>query len=102
MAQNRQNKENIKAIEDKLAVMKYNCSNSSHLIVDSVICKDCKEKICTFICPANVYSVDETSGEILVSYENCLECGACRIACPKKKIDWRYPEAGCGVVLKHS
>ena len=97
-----QDKDNKKSIEEKLAVIKYNCSEVSHLIVDQEICKNCKEKTCTYICPANVYSVDENTGEILVSYENCLECGACRIACPKKKIDWSYPPSGCGVVLKHS
>lgn len=97
-----QNKDNIKSIQDKLAIMKYNCAEFSHLIIDQEKCKKCREKTCTFICPANVYSVDENTGEILVSYENCLECGACRIACPKKLIDWKYPKAGCGVVLKHN
>ena len=97
-----ENKDNLKSIQDKLAVLKYNCADTSHLIVDSEICKKCKEKTCTFICPANVYSTDETTGELLVSWENCLECGACRIACPKNKIDWHYPQAGCGIILKHS
>ena len=97
-----ENKDNLKSIQDKLAVLKYNCANTSHLIVDSEICKKCKEKTCTFICPANVYSVDDKTGEILVSWENCLECGACRIVCPKNKIDWRYPNSGCGIILKHS
>ena len=96
------NKDNIKSIQNKLAVMKYNCSETTHLTVESETCKKCKDKTCTYICPANVYSVDEATGEIMVSYENCLECGACRIACPKKKLEWRYPCAGCGVVLKHS
>ena len=97
-----ENKDNIKSIQDKLAIMKYNCSDVSHLILNPEICKKCKDKTCTYICPANVYTIDDETGEILVSYENCLECRACRIACPKKKIDWRYPDSGCGVVLKHS
>ena len=97
-----ENKDNIKSIQNKLAIMKYNCSDNSHLIVNQEKCKKCKEKTCTFICPASVYSVDDETGEIIVSYENCLECGACRIACPKNRIDWKYPSAGCGVVLKHS
>ena len=95
-------KDNKKSIQDKLAVMKYNCAETSHLIVNQEICKKCKDKTCTYVCPADVYALDEITGEVLVSFENCLECGACRIACPKNKIDWRYPSAGCGVVLKNS
>ena len=95
-------KENEKSIQDKLAIMKYNCSDCPHLFINQEQCKKCKDKVCTYICPANVYSVDEETGGLIVSYENCLECGACRIACPGKKIDWQYPAAGCGVVLKHS
>lgn len=97
-----QDKENIKSIQDKLAVMKYNCAESSHLIVDQEKCSKCKDKTCTYICPANVYTYDTETKEILVSYENCLECGACRIACPKHVINWEYPPSGCGVVLKHN
>ena len=40
--------------------------------------------------------------EITVQYENCLECGACRMACPKNAIDWNYPKASLGVLYKKS
>ena len=96
------NKKNKKLIQDKLATVKYSCSNKTHLVVNQKKCLKCKEKTCTFICPANVYSVDEVTKETLVQYENCLECGACRIACPYGTIEWEYPESGCGVVYKHS
>lgn len=91
-----------KSIQDKLTLIKYNCDIKTHLIVDKQKCEKCKEKTCTFICPAEVYSVDENTNEIIVQYENCFECGACRIACPKGAIDWNYPSAGCGVVFKHN
>ncbi len=97
-----QNDKNKKSIQDKLSTIKYNCDNTSHLIPDKKKCAKCKEKTCTFICPADVYSIDESSGEIIVQYENCLECGACRIACPKQAIDWKYPKQGSGVIYKHS
>ncbi len=96
------NKENSKSIQNKLATVKYNCDDNTHLIVNQEKCAKCKDKVCTYICPAGVYSVDENTGEIVVQYENCLECGACRIACPKKSIDWNYPHAGCGVILKNN
>ncbi|MBR2068787.1 MAG: 4Fe-4S dicluster domain-containing protein [Candidatus Gastranaerophilales bacterium] len=93
---------NSKEIQKKLTTVKYNCADSSHLSVNQEICAKCKEKTCTFICPADVYIQDENTGQLVVQYENCLECGACKIACPKKNIEWRYPSAGCGVVFKNS
>ena len=93
---------NSKSIQNKLTTVKYNCANISHLIVNQDICSKCKEKTCTFICPADVYSLDETTGNIIIQYENCLECGACKIACPKKNIEWNYPNSGCGVVFRNS
>ena len=95
-------KNNKKIIQEKLATVKYNCSDKTHLVVNQKKCAKCKEKTCTFICPAGVYSVDENTKEIVVQYENCLECGACRIACPYGTIEWEYPEAGYGVIYKHS
>ena len=95
-------KENKKSIQDKLSTIKYNCDSKAHLIVNQKKCVKCKEKTCTFICPANVYSEDENSGEIIVQYESCLECGACRIACKKNAIDWCYPKQGCGIIYKNS
>ena len=95
------NDKNKKSIQDKLATIKYNCDNKTHLIVDFEKCKKCKDKVCTKICPAKVYEVDEYN-EMIVQYENCLECGACRIACPKGAITWNYPSSGCGVIFKNN
>lgn len=96
------NEENKKSIQDKLTTIKYNCSNKTHLVLDKEKCAKCKEKICTHICPAAVYVEDENINEIIVQYENCLECGACRVSCPHNAISWEYPEAGCGVILKNN
>lgn len=95
---------NIKGIpqnvDDKLFSVKYNPDEEAHLVVDQELCKKYKDKICTNICPANVYEWDEESGNLLVGYENCLECGACRVAFPKEVLSWRYPKGGCGVTFK--
>lgn len=96
------NKQNKKSIQDKLTTIKYNCDNKAHLVVDNKKCAKCKSKVCTKICPAGVYEMDENLNEIIVQYENCLECGACRIACPKNAINWEYPKAGCGVIFKNN
>ena len=93
---------NKKSIQDKLSNLKYNCKTKAHLKVDLKKCAKCKEKTCTFICPANVYEYNKSINEITLQYENCLECGACRISCPKGAISWEYPSFGCGVIFKNS
>ena len=95
-------KENKKSIQEKISTIKYICDSKTHLVLDEEKCKKCDNKICTFICPADVYNYDSESDKIVVQYENCLECGACRIACPKKAIDWEFPKSGCGIILKNS
>lgn len=99
---NQKKDENKKSIQDKISTLKYNCSGEAHLIVDNKKCAKCKEKTCTFICPADVYSVDNQTNETIVQYENCMECGACRIACPKGAINWNYPNDNCGIIYKNS
>lgn len=88
-------------INEKLSTLKYNKDTESHLQVNNDICKDCKEKFCTYICPANVYEWIEKDEKITIRYENCLECGACKIACEKKNIQWRYPNADYGIKYKN-
>ena len=97
-----ENNTNKKSIQDKLSTIKYNCASETHLKVDEKKCLKCSEKTCTFICPADVYELEPETGCIIVRYENCLECGACKIACPKKAISWEYPQAGYGVIFKNS
>lgn len=88
-------------INEKLASLKYNKDNESHLIVDNDICMRCKEKCCIYICPAQVYQWNEEKCIMNIRYENCLECGACKIACPKQNIKWVYPKASYGVKFKN-
>ena len=88
-------------IDDKLYRLKYKKDQESHLIIDEQICKTCKEKPCTYICPASVYVYEEKEDKIKINYENCLECGACRISCEKKAIKWLYPKAKFGVNFKY-
>lgn len=89
-------------INEKLSTLKFNKDKESHLKVDDDICLRCKEKFCTYICPANVYEWDEYKEKTIIRYENCLECGACKIACEKNNIEWQYPNAKFGVKYKNS
>ncbi len=88
-------------INEKLSTLKYNKFKESHLIVDNEICRECKEKFCTYICPADVYEWNDKISKLTIRYENCLECGACKIACGKKNIKWSYPPAQYGVKFKN-
>ena len=87
-------------IEDKLYTVKYTPDNVSHLKPKQELCRQCNKKICTIICPAKVYEWDEETQKLIVNYENCLECGACRIACEKCSIEWEYPKGNKGVTFK--
>jgi len=51
------------------------------------------------VCPAGGYSYREDEG-LSVAYENCLECGSCKIVCEFDNIDWSYPPGGFGVVYR--
>ena len=87
-------------LDKKLYTLKYSPDVQSHLNPDFEKCKTCKSRNCTYICPAGVYEWNEDKNELIVNYENCLECGACRIACEKKCIDWQYPKGTKGVTFK--
>ena len=88
-------------IEDKLAKVKYKNDSETHLKVCQKDCQKCKNRSCEVVCPANVYEYDEQNQEMKVAYENCLECGACRIACDKQTLIWDYPKQGYGVTIKN-
>lgn len=97
-----ENNEKIQAnIDDKLFKVKFVPDSACHLNPDPEKCAICESKICTYFCPAKVYEWDEENKKLIVGYENCLECGACRIACEHKCIDWTYPKGNKGVTFKH-
>lgn len=85
-------------IDDKLYTLKYAPDEKSHICPDFSQCAKCSSKICTIICPAQVYKYE--NDKLIVNYENCLECGACRIACEKHCIDWEFPKGNKGVTFK--
>lgn len=87
-------------IDKKLYTLKYEPDSVSHLVPKQEDCKSCKSKCCTIVCPAKVYEWDEENQVLIVNYENCLECGACRIACEKKSLGWHYPKGNKGVTFK--
>lgn len=87
-------------IDKKLYTLKYSPDTKSHLHPDKDQCILCQSRNCTYICPAKVYEWSSDKQELLVNYENCLECGACRIACERKSLGWHYPKGTKGVTFK--
>ena len=45
-------------------------------------------------------NITKEKQELIVNYENCLECGACRVACEKHSLHWEYPKGTKGVTFK--
>ena len=88
------------SIEDKLFLDRFKVEEESHLrILDERKCvEDCQGQPCLYFCPANVYRLEQD--RISVSYEGCLECGSCRIACPQLNVEWRFPKGGYGISHK--
>jgi ferredoxin like protein len=90
------------AVEEKLYLAKYKLDERPHLvIIDQDVCQKCAEingspQPCMILCPADVYKWEEGKRNI-VSYDNCVECGACRIICPYENIEWKFPRWGRGL-----
>ncbi|MNC48408.1 Electron transfer flavoprotein-ubiquinone oxidoreductase [compost metagenome] len=83
---------------DKLFTIRYKCDDVSHLAIkDEAVCARCAGKSCNSFCPAEVYSWDEAAKVNHVAYENCVECGTCRIACASDNVAWVYPKGGYGI-----
>lgn len=86
-------------IDEKLYRVRFNIdSENQHVAVDKEKCKGCIDKICLSICPAEVFKLD--GDEVSLSWQGCLECGTCRIACPEGAVEWRYPRGGYGVCFR--
>jgi ferredoxin like protein len=90
----------MSTIEEKLFTIRYKVDEKSHLIIkDQEVCMRCETKECNYFCPADVYHW-EPEQFTSVAFENCIECGTCRIGCPEYNIEWVYPKGGHGITYK--
>jgi len=87
------------SLEEKLFLMETKKDRVSHIKIDQKKCRSCRHKACLIVCPAKTY--ENRHGKIEVSFENCLECGSCRVACKEKAISWENPRGGFGVIFKN-
>jgi ferredoxin like protein len=89
----------IISVEDKLSVNKFDIDKDVHIRIADDICQTCNHHACIYVCPASCYKLSE--GGITFSYEGCLECGSCNIACDKGAIDWTLPRPGFGICYQY-
>jgi ferredoxin like protein len=94
----------MEKLEDKLFTVR-NKKDEGHphiQILDQSVCADqCDAKYCNHFCPAGVYRYEPEQRRNIVSFENCIECGACAIGCPFDNIACEAPRAGFGVSYKY-
>jgi ferredoxin like protein len=84
---------------DPLKLTKINPDSRSHIsIKNRAVCLECENKPCTYFCPAQVYAWKNNT--VNISYERCLECGACPFGCPQENIYWQFPRGAYGVVYQ--
>ena len=85
-----------KEVEEKLFLIKFCPDTEPHITVNQDICISCKGKECTKFCPADVFAWSAVNDQLIVGYENCLECGLCTIGCPYGVIKYSHPKDGSG------
>jgi len=91
----------INITEEKIVFTAFNPDKKPHIVLNEEVCSNkCKEKYCTFVCPAGCFEHNEENGKVVFSFEGCLECGTCRIACEEDALDWNHPVGGYGVVFR--
>ena len=75
-----------------------------HIFVNQEKCIGTSCSICFITCPGGAFEMSGEGGKATWEYgmTNCMECGICQYVCPVDAIDWAYPEAGTGIVLKWS
>lgn len=88
------------SVDERLALIARKVSKVSHIEVDQQKFKQSKDKAVLFLCPAKVYVLNEETGECIVNFENCIECGTCQVACPEY-IKWRNPHGVFGISYKY-
>ena len=87
-------------LEDRLGLLKYRIDKIPHIVVDAEKCRGCELRPCVAGCPAGCFTLVER--ELHFQYEDCIECGTCKIVCPYGAVDWSYPRGTFGVAYRHS
>jgi ferredoxin like protein len=88
------------SVNDKLLRTRFLVdSGTPHISVNAALCANCLGEPCLTVCPAQCYVKEKQ--KLTVSWENCVECGSCRVVCPTGAIAWNYPRGGFGVCFRY-
>jgi len=91
----------IVGLDAKLFTVRRKSLPESHIRLDAELCRECSKRVCTYVCPAGVYVWNEAEDRMDIRYEDCLECGACRVACGMDSIEWTNPVWGAGISYRN-
>lgn len=80
---------------ERLDLVKRRFADSSHIHVDQEEFRQDADRAVLFLCPAQVFKLNEKDGSCIVNYEDCLECGTCQVG--RRYTTWRNPKGGYGV-----
>ncbi|MEW6440638.1 MAG: 4Fe-4S dicluster domain-containing protein [bacterium] len=71
------------------------------IVYDRRKCSGCGR--CALVCAASLWSVrDHGKASLSPRYRDfCLECAACYAVCDQDAIDFRYPDGGSGIIIRH-
>jgi ferredoxin like protein len=87
------------SVNDKLIRTRFVVdSGNPHITVDTSVCSECLEGACLIVCPGQCFEKEQK--KLTFSWENCIECGSCRVVCPRDAISWNYPRGGFGVCFR--
>jgi len=86
-------------LKDKYEVIP---KTKEHIKVDSNKCIGMACQVCYITCPTGSFEMENDKAVWKYGMKTCGECGTCLYVCPVNAIEWSYPEAGTGIVLKHS
>ena len=88
-------------VEEKIALNAIKHHAESHITLNKEVCGVCENKVCLRACPAELYTLEPETGEVIVDHSGCLECGTCMIICSRGGVSWHYPEPGFGIRYRY-
>jgi ferredoxin like protein len=84
---------------ERLDLVRRRFADESHIEVDQEAFRNDPDRAVLFVCPAQVFKLNEEAGTCIVNFEDCLECGTCQVA--RRYTTWRNPKGGFGVTYRY-
>ena len=91
----------MSTVDKKLTVLAIKPQAESHIVPDQELCRRCDSRPCIVACPAELWALNEETGEMTIEHAGCLECGTCLLVCPQDAVVWRFPDGTYGVQFRY-